>query len=73
MRTAVFGSDLRGLPPGYFVLPPAAYSEDLVQADESLETLLDYEFEAALLFYGSSVTENAREKLAAFVEFPGKP
>lgn len=73
MGDAVFGSDLRGLPTGYFVLPPAVYSEDLNLADASLEKLLDYEFEVALLYHGSSVTEDARGKLARFVEFPGKP
>lgn len=70
---AVFGSDHRGLPGGYFVLPPGVYSDDLVQADESLERLLDYEFDTALLYHGSSVLDDAVEKLAAFVEFPGKP
>jgi glyoxylase-like metal-dependent hydrolase (beta-lactamase superfamily II) len=70
---AVFGSDLRGLPSGYFVLPPAVYSEDLIRADEALETLLEYDFEIALLYHGSSVMENAHEKLEKFVRFPGKP
>ena len=70
---AVFGADLRGLPAGYFVLPPAAYSEDLNAADESLANLLDYDFDVALLYHGSSVTENAGERLERFVNFPGKP
>lgn len=70
---AVFGSDLRGLPAGYFVLPPAAYSVDLAQADASLERLLPYDFDVGLVYHGSSVTERAHEKLDAFVDFPGKP
>lgn len=73
MGDAVFGSDTRGLPAGYFVLPPAYYTEDLVAADENLERLPDYEFDAGLVYHGSSVTEDAREKLAAFVDFRGKP
>lgn len=70
---AVFGSDTRGLPPGYFVLPPAAYSADLSQADESLSRLLEYEFDIGLVYHGSSVTEAADERLAQFVNFAPKP
>lgn len=73
MGDAVFGSDLRGLPAGYYVLPPAVYSEDLNLADESLGKLLDFEFDVALLYHGSSVWEDAREKLDRFVNFPGRP
>jgi len=69
---AVFGSDARGLPPGYFVLPTAYYSADVATADESLPRLLDYEFDVGLVYHGSSVTEGAREKIAAFVDFDGK-
>lgn len=70
---AVFGSDARGLPEGYFVLPTAVYSEDLAAADESLESLLAHEFETGLVFHGSSVTSGASDKLESFVEFVGKP
>ncbi|MFC6835266.1 MBL fold metallo-hydrolase [Halomarina ordinaria] len=70
---AVSGSDQRGIPPGYFVLPPAVYSEDLHEAEASLERLLDYDFDAALLYHGSSVLEDASERLRAFVEFVGRP
>ncbi|WP_144901034.1 MBL fold metallo-hydrolase [Halobellus captivus] len=69
---AVFGSDARGLPEGYFVLPTAHYSADLAAADDSLERLLEYEFDVGLVYHGSSVTADAREKLAAFVDFAGK-
>lgn len=73
MGDAVSGSDQRGLPPGYLLLPPAVYSEDLNQAEHNLERLLDYEFEVALTFHGSSVLEDAHEKLDRFVNFPGRP
>ena len=66
---ALSGSDQRGLPAGYLILPPAMYSKDLNQAEESLERLLDYEFDAILTFHGSPVLEDAHEKLDAFVNF----
>ncbi|WP_254274447.1 MBL fold metallo-hydrolase [Haloarcula marina] len=70
---ALFGSDARGLPAGYFVLPTAFFSADVAAADENLERLLDYEFDVGLVYHGSSVTENASEKIASFVDFAGKP
>ncbi len=73
MGDAVSGADQRGLRAGYFHLPPAVYSEDLNRAEESLAGLLDYEFEIGLVFHGSSVTEDARDILEAYVNFPGKP
>ena len=65
---AVQGSDRRGLPPGYFVLPPGIYSDSLNQAEESLQRLVDREFDVALVFHGSNVLERPREKLRTFVE-----
>jgi hydroxyacylglutathione hydrolase len=73
MGDAVFGSDARGLPAGYFVLPTAYYSADLVAADEHLDRLLGYDFDTGLVYHGSSVIENAAAKLDAFVDFEGKP
>lgn len=70
---AVFGADLRGLPAGYLIPPPALYSDNVNQAEESMERLLEYDFDAALVFHGSSVTSGAKERLDAFVNFPGKP
>lgn len=70
---AVFGADLRGLPAGYLIPPPALYSENINQAEESLERLLEYDFDAALVFHGSSVTAGAKDRLDAFVNFRGKP
>lgn len=69
---AVSGADQRGLPAGYFHLPPAVYSQNLNQAEESLGRLLDYEFEVGLVFHGSSVTDDARNKLDRYVNFRGK-
>lgn len=70
---ALFGADLRGLPSGALVPPPALYSENVNRAERSMERLLDYDFEAALVFHGSAVTEGAHDRLDAFVNFPGKP
>ena len=69
---AAFGANFRGLPAGHFVLPPGFYSADVDAADESLERLLPFEFDAGLLYHGSSVTEDAREKLDRFVNHPGR-
>ncbi|KTG10927.1 Zn-dependent hydrolase [Haloprofundus marisrubri] len=70
---AVSGSDQRGLPEGYLILPPAVFSDDLNEAEENLERLLEYEFDAVLVFHGSSVLEGGQKKLDRFVNFPGKP
>lgn len=67
LADALSGSDQRGLPAGYFHLPPGKHTDDLNRAEESLEKLLDYEFEIGLVFHGSSVLENASEKLRAYV------
>ena len=64
---ALSGADQRGLPAGYFHLPPGVYTSDLNEAERSLERLLDYEFDAGLVFHGSSVLEDAHEKLEAYV------
>jgi hydroxyacylglutathione hydrolase len=70
MGDAVSGADQRGLAAGYFHLPPARYSQNLNLAEESLERLLDYEFDVGLVYHGSSVTEDAREKLHRYVNIP---
>lgn len=70
---AVFGSDARGLPQGYLIPPPALYSENVNEAEESMEKLLEYRFESVLVFHGSSVVEGAYDRLDEFVNFPGKP
>ena len=70
MGDAVSGADQRGLPAGYFHLPPAVFSRNLNQAEKSLERLLDYEFDVGLVYHGSSVAENARQKLERYVDIP---
>lgn len=70
---AVFGSTVRGLPEGYFVLPTGYFSGDLNEADESLSNLLEYEFDVGLVYHGASVTTGASTKLNQFVNFAGKP
>lgn len=61
---ALFGSDARGLPAGYFVLPTAYYSTDLATAGKSLSRLTECDFTIGLVYHGSSVTEDASGKLA---------
>lgn len=70
---SLMGADLRGLPEGYLIMPPEIYSDDLNVAERSLEKLLEYEFETALVFHGSSVLENASDKLHVYIDFPGRP
>ena len=67
MGDTVGGADRRGLPPGYFTLPPN--SEDLGLAEESLERLLDYDFDVGLVSHGTSVTEDARGKIDRYVNY----
>jgi len=69
----LIGADRRGMPEGYFVLTEAIYSDDLIAAERNLERLLDYEFEIGLVSHGSSVLEDARDKIESYVEFPAKP
>lgn len=69
---ALSGADQRGLEAGRFHLPPAVYSTDLNTAEESLERLLDYEFDVGLVYHGSSVTTDASAKIDRYVNFPGR-
>jgi glyoxylase-like metal-dependent hydrolase (beta-lactamase superfamily II) len=70
---AVSGADLRGFPEGYLLPHAAVYAVDLKQAELSLDRLLEYEFDAALVYHGSSVAEDARAVLDRYVNFPGRP
>lgn len=72
MGDAMIGADWRGLPPGYFVLVEGIYSDDLVAAERNAERLQSYDFDVGLVFHGSSVFEDARAKLDAFLDFPNK-
>ncbi|KAB1190422.1 MBL fold metallo-hydrolase [Haloferax sp. MBLA0076] len=70
----VSGSDRRGLPAGYLVHPPQSTNmyvspADVVDAEENLVRLLDYDFEIALVHHGSNVFENASQKLERYVSF----
>jgi glyoxylase-like metal-dependent hydrolase (beta-lactamase superfamily II) len=70
----VSGADRRGLPKGYLIHPPQATHTEMpaqaaVDAEANLENLLGYEFEVALVNHGSSVFENASEKLERYVNF----
>lgn len=69
----VVGSDWRGLPEGYLVAPPEGYTEDLHAAEQNLDRLMEHEFETALVYHGSSVFEDARERLDAYVNYQGRP
>jgi glyoxylase-like metal-dependent hydrolase (beta-lactamase superfamily II) len=73
LADVVFGSDLRGLPEGYPILPPRVYSDDLNEAELNLRKLENYEFDTALVFHGSSLIEDASNKLDRYINFPGKP
>jgi glyoxylase-like metal-dependent hydrolase (beta-lactamase superfamily II) len=66
LADAVSGADQRGLSGG-FHLPPEKFTEDLGQAERSLEKLTDYEFDAGLVFHGSSVLSEASAKLDRYV------
>ena len=69
---AMIGADWRGLPAGYFVMVEAIYSDDLVAAERNAERLQEYEFDTGLVFHGSSVFEDARQKIDAYLDFPNK-
>ena len=69
---ALSGADQRGFPRGGFHLPPGVYSENLNQAEESFDRLLEFEFEIGLVYHGSSFIGNARDALDQYVKFQGK-
>lgn len=70
---ALAGADLRGLPAGYLLPHAAVYAEDPMGAEQNLDRLLEFDFDAALVYHGSSVTSGAWEVLDRFVNFPGRP
>jgi glyoxylase-like metal-dependent hydrolase (beta-lactamase superfamily II) len=70
----VSGSDRRGLPPGYLIHPPQATNtnqppQSAVDAEKNLDRLIEYDFEIALVNHGTSVFEDASEKLRRYVNF----
>ncbi|MFB6311399.1 MAG: MBL fold metallo-hydrolase [Salinirussus sp.] len=70
---ALSGADLRGFPEGYLLPHAALYAEDVHEAELNLERLLEYDFEAALTFHGTAVTEGAWDVVDRYVNFPGRP
>jgi len=70
---AVSGADLRGFPEGYLLPHAAVYAKDLKEAELSLDNIMPYEFDVALVYHGSSVTDDAHEVLDRYVNFPERP
>jgi glyoxylase-like metal-dependent hydrolase (beta-lactamase superfamily II) len=70
---AVSGADLRGFPEGYLLPHAAVYAADLKAAELPLDRLLEDEVDAALVYHGTAVTEDARTVLDRYVDFPGRP
>lgn len=66
----VVGADVRGLPPGYFVIHGEGFTNDTRAAERNLTKLTNYDFEVGLVFHGASVLEGASEKIEAFVDGP---
>lgn len=61
------GSDRGGMPPGYLLPPPALFNIDHEAAELNLYDLLGYDFDTVLVFHGSHVFENPKEKLDDFL------
>ena len=78
-RVFLFNGDARGYGvrghrrPPLFRPPNGVFSADVAAADDHLDRPLECEFGIGLVYHGANVTEDASEKLAAFVEFAGKP
>lgn len=70
---ALCGGDFRGLPEGSLLPHAAIYAEDPMAASLNLERLLEYDFDAALVYHGSSVPEGARAVVDRYVNFPDRP
>lgn len=65
----VFGSDFRGLPPGYLIAPSEHFSADIAAAERNLTRLVEFDFEVGLVYHGRNVETGASEKLEAYVNF----
>lgn len=63
------GADRRGLPEGYLLPPPETFNWDHAKAESGVERLLDYDFDAVLVFHGSHVLEDAHGKIDRFINF----
>lgn len=64
---ALDGSDRGGLPAGYLLPPPALFNADHEAAELNLYNLLEYDFDTVLVFHGSHVFENPKQKLDDFL------
>lgn len=64
---ALDGSDRGGLPAGYLLPPPALFNDDHEAAELNLYNLLEYNFDTVLVFHGSHVFENPKQKLDDFL------
>lgn len=64
---ALDGADRGGLPAGYLLPPPALFNDDHRAAELNLYNLLEYDFETLLVFHGSHVFENPKQKLDDFL------
>lgn len=63
----VDGSDRGGLPPGYLLPPPALFNDDHESAELNLYNLLKYDFHTVLVFHGTHVFEDPKQKLDDFL------
>lgn len=61
------GADRAGLPPGYLLPPPALFNENHENAELNLYDLLTYDFDTLLVFHGSHIFEDPKEKLDDFL------
>lgn len=57
------GSDRGGLPAGYLLPPPALFNDDHRAAELNLYNLLEHDFDTLLVFHGSHVFDDPKEKL----------
>lgn len=70
---ALAGADLRGFPAGFLLPHAAVYAEDPMAAELNLDRLLEFDFDAALVYHGSSVPSDAWDVVDRFANFPGRP
>ncbi|RRJ29517.1 MBL fold metallo-hydrolase [Halocatena pleomorpha] len=61
------GADRGELPAGYLLPPPALFNDSHEDAELNLYNLLEYDFDTLLVFHGSHVFENPKEKLDNFL------
>lgn len=67
----IVGATQRGLSSGHLLPPAAVFSDDPVAAEQNLDTLADYEFEAAL--HSEALTAGESDEIERDARFPGHP